>query len=118
MSERYEVISAFMDDEPFDAGELADALSDATGRALLIDLIALRHVTQPEDSSTPARSNRKAWPDSVRGLLAIAAMIVAVVGGYLVGVRQSQPSVPTAPAPTRVVQTQTPWQVVVPGRMP
>ncbi len=42
MSSTHEVISAFLDEEPFDSEELMDALSDPAGRALLIDLVALQ----------------------------------------------------------------------------
>ena len=51
MSDTHAVISAFLDDEPFDPVALADALSDPAGRALLIDLLALRHIVQPEEAS-------------------------------------------------------------------
>ena len=47
MTDRREVVSAFLDDEPFDAGELARALADTDGRALLLDLVALRSLVQP-----------------------------------------------------------------------
>ena len=39
MSDRHEVISAFIDDEPFEPRELARALADPSGRILLIDLV-------------------------------------------------------------------------------
>lgn len=115
MSETYEVISAFLDDEAFNPTELADALSDPAGRALLIDLLALRHLTQSE--GTTAMPVARTWPASFRAVLAVAAVLVALVGGYLGGVRQSGAAVSTAPAPTRVVQGPTTWQDVVPGRM-
>ena len=54
MNDTHEVISAFLDDEPFDAGGLATALSDPAGRAVLIDLVALRHVVQPDALVPPS----------------------------------------------------------------
>ncbi len=38
MSDSHEVISAFLDDEAFDANALAHALSEPAGRELLLDL--------------------------------------------------------------------------------
>ena len=55
MSRQHEVISAFLDDEPFDSEELVGALSDPAGRALLIDLVALRRIVQPTDSMPAIR---------------------------------------------------------------
>ena len=49
MPDSHDVISAFLDDEPFDAAELAAALADRAGRTLLIDLIALRHLAERYD---------------------------------------------------------------------
>ena len=39
MNNTHDVISAFLDDEPFDSSTLAEALSEPAGRDLLIDLI-------------------------------------------------------------------------------
>ena len=50
MSSSYEVISVFLDDEPFDSDELVRALSDPAGRAFLIDLVALRGIVQPAET--------------------------------------------------------------------
>jgi hypothetical protein len=110
MNETYAVISAFLDDEPFDGAELAAALSEPEGRALLIDLVALRHVVQPEDmvEAAAARPRRSAW----RPLLATAAMLIALAGGYVIGGRQGTFDAP--PAPTRVVQENV-WQTLPPG---
>ena len=107
MYDKHTVISAFLDDEPFDGGELAAALSEPGGRALLIDLVALRHLAQPDDmigiAETRTASSR--W----RPLLATAAMFVALAGGYFIGERRAAPDPPGPPAATRVVQTND-WQ--------
>ena len=104
MNNDYEVISAFLDDEPFDPRVLAEALDDPAGRTLLIDLIGLRRIVQPigpVPALTPARSARRfGW----RGAAAAAALFVALAGGYLAGQRQAAPVAAAAPAPTRVVQ--------------
>jgi hypothetical protein len=112
MTDTHAVISAFLDDEPFDAAELAAALSDPEGRGLLIDLVALRHVVQPGEpvATTAAGSFRSRW----RPLLATAAMLVALAGGYFLGDRRSAVESSEPPAPTRVVQT-TDWQVLPAG---
>lgn len=114
MSETHEVISAFLDDEPFSPTDLADALSDPAGRALLVDLIALRHLTQSEGTTAiPVARTRAA---SLRTVLAVAAVLVALVGGYCAGIRQTGVAASAAPAPNRIVQVQAEWQVGPSGR--
>jgi hypothetical protein len=112
MNDRHTVISAFLDDEPFDAGELGAALSDPDGRALLIDLVALRHLAQPDEmiSGAQTRTARSVW----RPLLATAAMLVALAGGYFIGEQRRVGDMSEPPAPTRVVQANE-WQHVPPG---
>ena len=67
MSSTHEVISAFLDDEPFDPQELSDALSDPAGRALLIDLIALRRIVQPTDAAPAIRAATPVWRPPMAG---------------------------------------------------
>jgi hypothetical protein len=116
MNETYDVISAFLDDEPFDANRLVAALSDPSGRELLIDLVALRHLTQPKAKDAP-QIERRLRQSTARTWFAAAAVLIALVGGYVAGDRRSEPSTTKAPPATRVVQTTTPWQDVIPGRM-
>jgi hypothetical protein len=103
MNSTHDVISAVLDNEPFDPAELTAALSDPNGRALLIDLIALRHIVQPVDAvpviGSTVRVPRGPWP-----LLAAAAVLVALVGGYAAGTRQTIEPRTDVPAATRVVQ--------------
>src|SRR6188474_2945480 len=99
----HEVISTFLDDEPFDPRDLANVLADPAGRALLIDLIVLRQIVQPPEAVPPIRvpapARRPGW-----WVAAAAAALVGVAGGYLLGENRSS-AVPTAaPAATRVVQ--------------
>ena len=104
MNSRHEVISAFLDDEHFDPQELADTLSDPTGRTLLIDLITLRRIVQPTDTppaitaGNPAR--RRPWQLAA----AAAALSFALAGGYLVGERRALERSSEAPPPTRIVE--------------
>jgi hypothetical protein len=104
MSSTHEVISAFLDDEPFDAQALAHALGDAAGRALLIDSIALRQLVQPAEATPPIAVLRPAARRPWRALAAAAAVVLALGGGYLVGERRAVTAPPEAPAPTRVVE--------------
>jgi hypothetical protein len=110
MNDTHEVISAFLDDEPFDAQELANALSDPEGRAQLIDLLALRHVMQPGKDAMAMVQPKRA--SGLRAMLAAAAMIVALVGGYALGQRQGEIGRSEAPPATRVVEAPAQWQVL------
>jgi hypothetical protein len=114
----HDVISAFLDDEPFDSRELAAALGDAAGRELLIDLIALRHLTHAEGKDAPAVTARKPWQSSLRALVAAAAVVVALIGGYVAGQRRSEAARSAPPPATRVVDAPAPWQEVPAGRLP
>ena len=77
MSTTREVISAFMDDEPFDGQELAVALSEPEGRELLLDLVALRHLAQPNVAPTSVPGMASQRPSTLRMALAAAAVVVA-----------------------------------------
>jgi hypothetical protein len=114
MNDPDEVIAAFLDDEPFDAGELMAALSEPAGRELLIDLIALRHLAQT--NGTPMSAAQKRRP-VLRALVAAAAVVVALVGGYVAGQRHTEDVLSSAPAATRVIEPSATWQVVPAGRM-
>jgi hypothetical protein len=111
MTNTHDAISAFLDDEPFEAAELATALSDPDGRALLIDLVALRYIVQPDEPVAAATGMfRSRW----RPLLATAAMLVALAGGYVIGDRRGAVESSAPPPPTRVVQ-ETTWQILPAG---
>jgi negative regulator of sigma E activity len=117
MNQTHEVISAFLDDEPFDSSQLAEALAEQTGRDLLIDLIALRHLAQSDDKEPQTMRDQKPWSASPRAMVAAAAVLVALVGGYLVGERRAETGLPEAPAATRVVDAPPAWQELPRGRM-
>lgn len=110
MRDTYEVISAFLDDEAFDPGELARALTEPDGRALLIDLLALRGVMQPGKEAIPVERPRR--PTALRALAAAAALVMALVGGYVVGQRQGETEQSEAPPATRVVEAPATWQAL------
>ena len=104
MNNTHEVISALLDNESFDPEELLTALSEPAGRALLIDLAALRRIVQPSEAAPPigtvVTAGRRQWPL----LAAAAAVLIALVGGYAVGGRQTTKTSAGAPPPTRIVQ--------------
>jgi hypothetical protein len=110
MSDTYEVISAFLDDEPFDPHALAAALAEPAGRSLLIDSIALRHLVQPPHDTRPLMPATGTHRLPIRAFATAAALLVALAGGYLAGQGQSAAAVAEPPEPTRVVQAPAAWQ--------
>jgi len=110
MTERisnHEAISAFIDNEPFDAHELASALATPGGRELLLDLIAMRHVVLADitpESAVTGVVKRAPW----RRLAAAAAIVIALAGAYAAGRQFATNSGTTAmdapPAPTKVIE--------------
>ena len=103
MNNTHDVISALLDDRPFNPEELADALNDPAGRALLIDLIVLRRIVQPADPvpamTLPRAAGRQPW----RVFAAAAALVLALAGGYFAGARREITTSAEAPPPTRTV---------------
>lgn len=116
MSDTHEVISSFLDDEPFDSSQLAEALSEPSGRDLLVELVALRHLVQPEAKAPHESFERRPRRSALRALAAVAAVLVALVGGYLVGEFRGQSALSEAPTATRVVEAASAWQEVPVGR--
>ncbi len=104
MNSNHDVISALLDNEPFDPDQLLIALSEPSGRELLIDLVALRRIVQPSGSAPPMhqlrRVERRAWT----AIAAAAAVLIALAGGYFVGSRQTIDTSAGAPPATRIVQ--------------
>lgn len=97
----HDVISAFLDNEPFDPQELADALATSEGREQLIDFVAMRALAQVPDvpaATAPTRRSNRGVPV---WLLAAAAVLVAAVVGYGAG-RQVNPPQIRVPEATAV----------------
>lgn len=105
MSTTHDVISALLDDEPFDPEELLETLSDPAGRALLIDLVALRRIVQPREVAPPLAALKSVRQRPWQWVAAAAALVVALVGGYAAGARRGgTETLAGAPQPTRIVQ--------------
>lgn len=116
----HEVISAFLDNEPFDPQALTEALADPGGRVLLIDSLALRRLAQPDDMFPPAAAVLTRRRQPLRVLAAAAALAIALGGGYVWGERSGsrtgEAAVSSSPPPvTRVVKSETGWQAIPPG---
>lgn len=109
MNSNHDVISAFLDDEPFEPRALAEALAHPAGRDLLVDFVLLRYIAQLQESAggvapRPETRSRPLY------LVAAAAVVVALLGGYQLGQRQATEDSIRPPAPTRVVQSEPVWQ--------
>jgi len=100
--ETYDVISAFLDNEPFDSVELARALAEPDGRELLLDLVALRAVVSKADppaatATSPANAAAARRTGMIVGFLA-ASLLFAAAGALL-----RQPARDVPPKPDHVV---------------
>ena len=81
----HEVISAFLDNEPFEPQALAEALAQPEGRELLVDLVTLRALVadEPTAETIPRRgelASRSRW--IATGFLA-ASLIFGAGAAYL-----------------------------------
>jgi hypothetical protein len=110
----HEVISAFLDNEPFAPQALSEALADPEGRVLLIDLLTLRCLAQPDDPAPASRTQPARVPGAIRLALMAAGLALAVAGGYQLGERSGAPSA-APPAPTRTISGSTTWQDITDG---
>jgi hypothetical protein len=108
MTTSHDVISAFLDNEPFDARALADALGEPEGRDQLIDLIALRHLARSDDGVLPLHAAPRRSRMTI--VIAAAAVLVALVGGYRLGAIQTATASTRPPAATRIVPAPASWQ--------
>jgi hypothetical protein len=103
MNPNHEVISDFLDGEAFEPRVLGEALADPAGRDLLIDFVVLRYAAQADDAvvAAPRPVRRQGYR-----LLAAAAVFVALVGGYQLGLRRVEPQSTQPPAATRVINVE------------
>jgi hypothetical protein len=109
----HDVITAFLDNEPFDATALAEALATDEGRTLLIDFVALRHVVQPDDRLLTLPQLRR-WGGPVLWVAAAASIAVAAIGGYQVGLKRDAAMNNAPPTPTVVIKADA-WNEISTG---
>jgi hypothetical protein len=102
-----EVISAFIDNEPFDSEELANALATPEGRDFLIDAIVLRRLTRSADHQAVVSTSKSTIG---RRLSLVAAVILAAVASFQLGQRHGLNATNRAPEPTRVISGGLAWQ--------
>ena len=105
----HEVISAFLDNEPFDAAALGDALAQDEGREVLLDLIALRSLVADDGVAAPVprrsdAASRSRW--IATGFLA-ASLLFGAGAAWLLPplLRQQRADVP--PRAERVITFET-----------
>lgn len=114
----HEVVSAFLDDEPFAPADLASALADPGGRQVLLELVALRTLVRDEPVVTPAAStgaaiSRPKW--IAVGFLA-ASVLFGASAAWLLPPLLRQQSADVPPTPVRVVTFETGTQTAEPLR--
>jgi hypothetical protein len=114
-----DVISAFLDNEPFDARELASVLAEPDGRETLIQLMGLRDIVQPAASDALVTQPSRRRPFVL--VLRAAVVLLAVGAGYALGAslhraHQAASAIDssTPPAPTIVVHRapDAQWELV------
>ena len=106
MNPNHDVISDFLDGEAFEPRALGEALADPAGRDLLIDFVVLRYAAQADDPVMVVEPAVRRTAG--RLLLAAAAVLVALVGGYQLGQRHVDSESIQPPNATRVVTVD--WQ--------
>jgi hypothetical protein len=105
----HDVVSAFLDDEPFAPADLARALSDSAGRQLLLELVALRTLVRDEPVAPPARGGRAGRSPSTWiaiGFLA-ASVLFGAGSAWLLPPLLQQRHADAPPTPDRVVTFET-----------
>jgi hypothetical protein len=106
MDERFQIIDAFVDGERVDTAALKLALADSDGRDYLVDAWLIRETVQEEiaaDAAAPVPPAVAPPARRVPWLIAVAAAVVCLIGGYLLGAR-----LPRGAAPSDVTAAVTP----------
>jgi len=107
--DNHDVISAFLDNEPFDAAELARSLADPQGRELLLDLVAMR--TLVRDEPIPAPSTARTAPLSRPAWIAVGFLAASILFGagaaWLLPPLLRQQRADAPPRPDHIVTFET-----------
>lgn len=122
MDAHLETLSALLDGEPVEIGDLEAVLERPAGRRALVDFVRLRQATRP-DVATP----RAGFDEHVRRRLSLrqkivrlrvplplaaAAVLLALLGGSLLDVKRLVPERAQVqpPQPSRVLEFDAPAQ--------
>ena len=116
MREDFEVLSAVLDGDAVDIGQLEAALENPDGRRVFVDFVKLRQATA-NDVLTPSREfhdrvlddlklNKPARTRGVPFPIAAAAILLAMLLGSLMeqNVIRQVPAAPGPPEPTRILR--------------
>jgi hypothetical protein len=103
------VVSAFIDNEPFDASELARALADPEGRELLLDLVAMRTLVRDESvqAAVPAGAAAVSRPKWIAVGFLAASVLFGAGTAWLLPPLLRQQSADAPPHPHHVVTFET-----------
>jgi len=105
----HDVISAFLDGEPFEPADLAMALAEPGGRELLLELVVLRALVRDEPIPTPVHAGARAISPPrwiAVGFLAASVLFGAGAAWLLPPLLQRQ-AADAPPTPNRVVTFET-----------
>lgn len=107
--DNHDVISAFLDNEPFDAAELAAALADPQGRELLLDLVAMRALVRDEAPAAPvlAAAGQISRPKWIAVGFLAASVVFGAGTAWLLPPLLKQQSADAPPRPDHVVTFET-----------
>ncbi len=123
MTDRLDVVAAFVDGESVAAGDLFAALGHEDAREYLVDVLALRGLVtdaRPQVVTASSAAARRFW-SPLRLVAAAALIVVGVAGGFAMGRRTADvsivrsdvirdaavtPAPAKAPAPTHVFRME------------
>ena len=122
MDAHFETLSALLDGEPVEIGELEAALEQPAGRRALVDFVRLRQATRPDgampraglDEHVQRALSRRQQVARLRVPLpfAAAAVLLALLGGSLLDVKRLvlEREQVRPPEPSRVLEFDAPAQ--------
>lgn len=123
MRDDFEVLSAVLDGDAVDIGQLETALADPEGRQVFVDFVSLRQAAATDHTKPLREFSERALEIltvshriKVRGLpfpVAAAAILVAMLLGSLLNfdsIRQERPAAPPEPARVLRFEPGVDWQ--------
>jgi hypothetical protein len=102
----HEILSALLDRDPVDPDRLAALLERPEARALLVDFVRLRGILHADSAEVRSGAAPGVQPrrSIARPLLGLAAALLLVSTGVLVGSRFASADDGRPPEPTRVIR--------------